>query len=197
MKNSSLALIAIVSIGGGGVAFTDGRSPTEPTGLESFIAQPTVVLDLAELVGTLESQDASVAVTVVIASDTARPGERMRGLRFVMENNTGAGQAYLDEAQVATLLDDLAGIEGGIAELEAGGDAPYRVQGTGACWMPTRPMRILCPSYRVGPDWTGMHLAVYGGRGFSYPGVRPSALAALVRQAVARLSAGAPTGPIR
>jgi hypothetical protein len=45
-------------------------------------------------------------------------------------------------------------------------------------------MRILCPSYRVGPDWAGLTLAVYGGRGFEYPERRPAELAALVRQAL-------------
>jgi hypothetical protein len=186
MKSFPLcAMLAIITIIQSGVAFSDARSPSEPTALESFVAQPGVVLDLAEDIGTLRSTDASVAVAAVIASDTARPGEEMRGLRFVMESNTGSDQAYLDEALLAALLDDLAGIETGIPELESG-DSPYRVQGTGACWMPARPMRILCPSYRIGPDWAGLTLAVYGGRGFEYPERRPVELAALIRQAIAR-----------
>jgi hypothetical protein len=94
------------------------------------------VLDLAEDVASLRSSDASVAIAAVVASDTGRPGVRMQGLRFVMENST---------------------------KLEAGG-SPYRVQGTGACWMPALPMRILCPSYRIGPDWARLTLAVYAGR---------------------------------
>lgn len=178
------AMLAVVTTIHSGAAFSDARSPPEPTALESFIAEQGVVLDLAEEVGSLRSTDASVAIAAVIASDTGRPGVRMRGLRFVMENNTGTDRAYLDETQLAALLDDLAGIETGIPELEAGG-SPYRVQGTGACWMPARPMRILCPSYRIGPDWTGLTLAVYGGRGFEYPDHRPAELAALIRRAIA------------
>ena len=187
MKNLSHALIAVVTIVHAGVASAAPRPPAQPTALETFVTQPNVVLDLAEVVGTLDSKDASVAVDAVIASDTARPGERMKGLRFQLANNSVADQVYLDEAQVAKLLEDLAGIDDGIAELKAEGGAPYRVQGTGACWMPPRPMRILCPSYRVGPDWSGLQLAAYGGPGFDFPDERPATLAALIEQAVARL----------
>jgi hypothetical protein len=181
-------MLAIVTILHSGVAFSDTRSPSEPTALESFIAQPAVVLELVEETGSVRSSDATLVVAAVIASDTGRPGVHMQGLRFVMENNTGFDQAFLDEAQLAALLDDLSGIETGIPELESG-QSPYRVQGTGACWMPARPMRILCPSYRIGPDWAGVTLAVYGGRGFEYPDHRPAELAALIRQAIARLDA--------
>jgi len=188
MKIFSLALIAILSTVHAAFASSDEPAPPEPTVLESFVAKPTVVLDLAEVVGSLRSSDASVAVAAVIASDSARPGERMKGVRFVMENDTGVDQVYLDEAQLTLLIEDLAAIDGGIAELKAEGGAPIRVQGTGACWMPARPMRILCPSYRVGPDCTGMHLAAYGSsRGFIYPKQRPAELKALVEQAIARL----------
>jgi hypothetical protein len=48
-------------------------------------------------------------------------------------------------------------------------------------------MRILCPSYRIGPDWAGLTLAVYGGRGFEYPGHRSAELRSLVERAMARL----------
>ena len=169
-----------------GIALSDAHPSPSPTDLESFVAQPGVILDLDEDIGSLRSTDASVAVATVIASDTGRPGERMRGLRFVMENNTGSDQAWLDETQLAVLLDDLSGIETGIPEMQSA-DSPYRVQGTGACWMPARPMRILCPSYRIGPDWAGLTLAVYGGRVFEYPERRPAELAALIRQAISRL----------
>lgn len=124
-----LAMLAIVVTMQSGIVFGDARPSPVPTDLESFVVQPGVVLDLDEDVGSLRSTDTSVAVAVVIASDTGRPGERMRGLRFVLENNSGSDQAWLDETQLAVLLDDLSGIETGIPELEAGG-SPYRVQGT-------------------------------------------------------------------
>ena len=188
VKFFSLALLSVVTIIHSGVAPAGERPPVEPTALESFVAKPAVVLDFAEEVGSLRSSDASVVVAAIIASDTGRPGERMQGVRFAMENNTGTAQVYLDETQLSQLIEDLTGIDEGIPELESGG-APYRVQGTGACWMPARPMRILCPSYRIGPDWAGMTLATFGGRGFEYPGHRPSELRAIVQEAMALLRA--------
>ena len=122
-----LALLAIVTTIPSGVVFSDARPSPVPTDFESFVASPTVVLDLDEAVGSLRSTDASVVVAAAIASDTGRPGERMRGLRFVMESNTGSDQAWLDQTQLAALLDDLCGIEAGIPELESSG-SPYRVQ---------------------------------------------------------------------
>ncbi|MEX2149611.1 MAG: hypothetical protein WD793_05325 [Steroidobacteraceae bacterium] len=49
---------------------------------------------------------------------------------------------YLDAAQLALLIEDLAGIEGGIPKLKADGAAPDRVQGTRARWMPARPVEL-------------------------------------------------------
>ena len=187
MKKFSPALF-VVTVVIGPAASADKRPPPEPTALESFVGQPTVILDLAEVVGTLESTDASVAVTAIVATDTANPGVRMTGLRFDLADNAGADRVYLDATQLAPLRGDLADIEGGIPELEAG-QAGVNVQGTAACWMPPRPVRILCPSYRVGPEGSSFGLAAYGSRGFSYPGERPAALAALVERAIARLEA--------
>lgn len=187
MKNLSRALAVIIVAVAQIVSAQDRPSP-EPTALESFLARPTVVRDIAEVVGGFESADASVTVAAIVASDSANPGERMTGLRFDLKDKAGTERVYVDVTQLAQLREDLAGIEGGIPELESGG-APVRVQGTGACWMPPRPLRILCPSYRVGPDGRGMQLAAYGGRTFSYPEKRPAMLAALVERTLARLQA--------
>jgi hypothetical protein len=77
------------------------------------------VLDLAEEVGSLQSTDATVAVAAVIATNTARPGEQMKGARFLLENNVGADFVYLDETELDSLLADLADIQGGLPGLKA------------------------------------------------------------------------------
>jgi hypothetical protein len=82
----------------------------------------------------------------------------------------------------------VAGIEGGIRELE-NSSAPYRDQGTASCWRPAHPQRILCPSYRVCPDRSGMTLAACGSDGFEFPAHRPVELAALVESALEALRA--------
>jgi hypothetical protein len=73
--------------------------------------------------------------------------------------------------------------------LEAQTGAPWRVQGTGSCWRPARPLRILCPGYGIGPDGSGLLLSAYGGSSFSFPGHRPPELASLLTKAAAALGA--------
>ncbi|MEX0733764.1 MAG: hypothetical protein WD944_08320 [Steroidobacteraceae bacterium] len=159
----------------------------EPTAFESFVSMPSVVVEFTQSIGTLSSTDATVEVSALVAYDTAQPGVSMRGVRLTMENNTSREYVYLDAGQLAAAKSELAEIESGVAELKSGSDAPYRVQGTARCWRPERPMRILCPSYRVGPDGAGLGLGVLGGSGFSFPGRRPSEFAALIDQATATL----------
>lgn len=185
MKKFLLALAAVTV---SPIAAAHEPAVTGPTALESFIARPSVVLDRETVVGTLRSADASVSVAAIVASDSARPGERMTGLRFDLSDNGGVDRTYVDASQIPQLREDLAGIEGGIPEIEAS-QAGASVQGTGACWMPPQPTRILCPSYRVGPEGRGLQLAAYGGRTFNYPGERPAALSALVEQAARQLEA--------
>lgn len=186
MKSTTVAapILAVVSC----LAVGQERT-TEPTAFEAFVSSPSVVIEFVRPVGSVSSADAKVEVAALIATDTAHPPDRKQGVRFSLESNGWFEQVYLDRDQLASVKEDLAGIEGGIPELETGTGAPYRVQGTASCWMPARPVRILCPSYRVGPDWSGMTLGAYGGKGFAYPGRRPSELAALIDAALTALEA--------
>ncbi len=184
MRTSTMALALLVLAATG--TSTAELAPS-PTALESFLARPSVVLDLAVDVGSIRSSTSTVTVAAVIGTDTAQPDERMQGVRVTLEDNGGIEQAWLDETDIRTLLMDLDGIEGGIAELKAGTDAPWRTQGTASCWRPKEPRRILCPNFHVGPDGTGFGLGAYGSRGFNFPDLRPSEFAALIQRAVERL----------
>ncbi len=126
---------------------------------------------------------------MLVATDTANPPLRQRGVRLRLENNAGQDRLYLDAAQLAAAIEDLVGIEEAIPGLEAETAAPWRVQGTGSCWQPARPLRILCPGYRIGPEGAGLQLSAYGGTAYFFPEHRPSELAALLRQAAAALDA--------
>lgn len=179
-----LAVLASVSC-----LATGASRASEPTELEAFVAKPGVAFEFSQAIGSIESADANVEITALVASDTADASQRMRGVRLSMENNSGIDHVYLDESQLASVQDDLADIEGGIAELKAAAGAPYRVQGTASCWMPAHPQRILCPSYRVGPDWSGMTLGAYGSNGFAFPSRRPAEFAALIDRAIEAFSA--------
>lgn len=166
----------------------DAPAPA-PTAFESFVADPNVVVEFEQWAGTVASADARVSVTALAGHDSADASRRMRGARFTMEDNAGSDSVHLDESQFAALLRDLAQVEAGKARLRSESGAPYRVHGTASCWMPQRPMRILCPSYRIGPDWAGMLLGAYGGRTFEFPDREPAELAALIARAAALLEA--------
>ncbi len=163
--------------------------PVEPTPLEAFAARPSVEIAFEEKVGSIEGSDAKLEVAALILNDAANPPESMRGARFALENNTGQDQAYLDEAQLGALKNELTGIQEGIPKLKTSDSAPYRVQGTGSCWRPPRRVRIMCPSYRVGPDGSGLGLGTFGGWGFSFPGHKPSEVSELIDKAMAALAA--------
>ena len=179
-----LAVLASVS------CLASGASrASEPTDLDAFVAKPSVGIEFSQAIGTIESSDAKVEVTALVANDTADASQRMRGVRLSMKNSSGIDHVYVDESQLASVQADLADIKGGIAELTAGQGAPYRVQVTASCWMPAHPQRILCPSYRVGPDWSGITLGALGSSDFAFPSHRPAELAALIKRAIEAFSA--------
>lgn len=183
MRSATLALVLVTV-----TALANDPVP-EPTVFESFVADPNVIVEFEQWVGSLVSGDAKANVSALAAHDTADPAKRMRGLRLTMEDNAGSDSVHLDESQFAALKDDLASVERLQVSMRKGSNAPYLVAGTASCWMPERPTRILCPSYRIGPDWTGLLLAAYGGRAFEFPDRRPVELVALIDQAQAALPA--------
>lgn len=186
MRNPA-TIVALTFLGLATGDASGGERAPLPTALERFVAQPSVVLDLEEDVGALRSSNATATITAVVGTNTARPTERMQGVRFTLEDNGGIALAYLDETQLQALLADLDEIQSGIPELKSEGGAPWRTQGTGSCWMPMEPRRILCPNFHVGPDGSGFGLAVYGDRGYAFTDRRPEEFAALVKLALKRL----------
>jgi hypothetical protein len=159
------------------------QSAPDATVLEAFAARPSAEPVLARLVGSIESADAQVRVTALHLEDAQHASQHMHGVRFDLQNNAGADQVYLDSDQLKELKRELAGIQSGIPLLESDDSAPYRVQGTGACWNPRPNIRILCPDYYVGPDRAGMRLAALGGRSFAFPNHQPAELIELIERA--------------
>jgi hypothetical protein len=161
-----------------------------PTAFESFVADPAVIVDLEQWVGTLDSRDAKVSVTVIVAYDSAETTRRMGGVRLTMEDNGGSDSVYVEESKLAALRRDLSDVAAQRPSLKSNDlDAVWRVAGTESCWMPRQPQRILCPSYRIGPEGSGLMLAAYGGATFVFPDRQPAELTALIDRAAATLAA--------
>ena len=53
---------------------------TEPTDFEAFVSSPSVVIEFTRPVGSVVSSDARLEVTALIATDTAHPPDRKRGV---------------------------------------------------------------------------------------------------------------------
>lgn len=182
MKTATLAFAFVA-----GHALAGDRVP-EPTAFESFIANPNAIVEFEQWVGSIVSTDAKLSVTALAAHDPADPARRMQGLRLTMEDNNGSDSVHVEEPLLDALRHDLADVEQGRAFMKLREpDAPWTVAGTASCWMPKRPMRILCPSHRVGPDGRFLLLAVFGGRTFEFPERGPAELRALLDQAQAML----------
>ena len=143
-----------------------------------------VVTEVIRPIGSIESSDAKVEVVALLAYESSNPPDQMRGVRITLESNGGYEQIYLERGLIMSTMRDLAQIEQGIPNLKSSNAAPYRVEGTASCWRPEHPVRILCASYRIGPDWSGMTLGVYGGDTFSFPEHRPVELGKLLNRAL-------------
>ncbi len=190
MKSSAFAALLLVALSG--LAFGE-EDCCASTPFHTFMSRPGLVFEVNRPIGSLTSDYARVEIIALAAIDPEHTGhtddtiQRMRGLKIQLQQTGSSENIYLDSAQVATLIEELAGIEDGVPALENDETAPYRVQGTASCWRPAQPFRILCPSYRVGPDWTGMALNAYGGPSYAFPGHRPAELKALLQQGLAAL----------
>jgi len=156
-----------------------------PTVFQAFAAQPSSIVTASQEIGLVDSSDAKVTITILIVEDTAAPGSQMHGVRFDLENNAGVDTVFLDRDQLASVREDLVDIEENVFRLENERGAPYNVHGTASCWRPEPAIRILCPSYRIGPDWAGFTLSAFGGWTFAFPNVNPFELRIVIDQAMA------------
>lgn len=158
-----------------------------PTAFEAYATAASAQTRWTHEIGRLQSSDATLTLVALIVEDAAAPPSEMRGVRFELVDNTAVDHVYLDREQLVALRDELEGFERGIPRLRDGPLSQWRVQGTGACWMPPEPIRILCPSYRVGPDGEAFTLAPMRGHTFVFPGRLPVELDALIASALAAL----------
>lgn len=165
-----------------------------PTQLEKLAIDPNTVTVVDRDVGGIDSTDAFMSVAVLSLEDRAHRQSRMRGVRFDLRHDAVADHVYLDETQLSLLRTEVELIDSTWRTTQRqsrGALAPGGTiaQGTASCWMPDPALRILCPSYRLGSDWSGLKVGAYGGPTFAFPDRYPSDLLELIDRAVAALAA--------
>lgn len=165
-----------------------------PTQLEKLAADPSTVTVVDRDVGGMDSKDAFMSVAVLSLEDGTHRQNRMLGVRFDLRHETVADRVYLDETQLSLLRTEVELIDStwrttqqqSRRALAPGGTI---AQGTASCWMPDPALRILCPSYRLGSDWSGLKVGAYGGPTFAFPDRQPRDLLELLDRAIAELAA--------
>lgn len=90
---SLFALLAADAFAAGPVLASEPPAPV-PTALEAFVANPNVVIAFSERVGGIESDDATLEVTALVAEDSADASRRMRGVKFSLANNDSPWRAH-------------------------------------------------------------------------------------------------------
>jgi hypothetical protein len=161
-----------------------------PTAFERFATDPDIVMAESREVGSLASLDATVKVTVLLATARADETRRMRGVRFDLSNNGGTERIYLDERELAKLKMEVALMErfNNVERAQtAGVTGATQVHGTESCWMPNPVRRILCPEIKAGADWNGLRLWTFGGAAFSFRDRSITELRELVERTVEEL----------
>lgn len=160
--------------------------PAAPTDFERFAAEPAVEIVESNPVGTLDSTDAGLSVTVLKLKDRSSVVGQT-GVMFELSNNGGSDRVYADREQLLQIRTELRRMVRGSARRAENRLSVYQVEGVESCWMPQNPVRILCPGFRSGPDWSGLQLGAYGGTVFSFPDRKPAQFLALVEQALVAL----------
>lgn len=161
-----------------------------PTAFERFATDPAIGVAVSHEVGSLVSVDATVKVTVLLATARTDETRRMRGVRFDLSNNGGTERIYLDERELAKLKMEVALMER-FNNIEraptAGLTGATQVHGTESCWMPNPERRILCPEIKAGADWNGIRLWTFGGAAFVFRDRTITELRELVERTVVEL----------
>lgn len=151
-------------------------STQKPTPFDEVAADANAVVSVAQRIGTIESSDAKVTVTALIVDDPAGPTKLMKGVRIDMEDQGHTDRVYLGESQFDELLRNLARTWDRASRKKEPG-------GVMSCRRADSSLRILCPSYRIDADLSGLGLRVIKGHLFSLPGRVPSDLTKLIEQA--------------
>jgi hypothetical protein len=165
----------------------------QPTPLEAFAHQPTTHATWSKQVGSLDSREAHAVVTALVLEDTAKPPDRMRGIRIDLSTPDSSDEVYLGEETLGVYkgaLDEISRTIPGFRNSTGDGLAPGGTSYLGACvFRSDKPPGIhnLSAAYYFAPDSEGLSLSTFRRAGFRFPGQDPSGLSAAIALAMDQL----------
>lgn len=173
-----------------------GRAPSpHPTALEAFARQPATHVVWSSEVGRLDSREAHAIVTALVLENSARPHDRVGGIRIDLSSPDSKDAVYLGEEVLVVYKNALDEIGRNVPghrksardDLEPGGTSCL---GTGTFWYADNRPRVhdLSAAYCFAPDSEGLCLSALRDSVFRFPDQDPSQLSAAIARAIAQLS---------
>jgi hypothetical protein len=156
----------------------DQIPPLQPTPMEAFAGQSATHLAWSKEVGRIESSDSQAVITALILQDTARPPDRMRGIRIDLSSRESKDQIYLGEETLALYKNALDVIERDSMRKRNDGTARDHLMPDGTAFVGAelfwyadkRPqVHALNAAYYFAPDSSASTLAAVRAMVSSYP----------------------------
>lgn len=158
-----------------------------PSALEAYLQQPNVQVTWSLEVGRLDSPEAQVTVTAIVAQ--ASPAQKITGVRVELANRNGIDHVYLSGEQLPALIDALNNLDNGVQEFRnARPITGYKYMGSSALRQTQPPfIHTLTASYYVAPDSSGLALSSYNREDYRFPDRRPADLVLFLSKALGEL----------
>lgn len=171
------------------------RAPSlQPTPLEAFASLPATRVAWSKEIGRLDSREAHAVVTALILEDTARPPDRMRGIRIDLSDLTSKDEVYLGEETLGAYKNALDEITQSTSvsrnkerDNAARGGTDYL--GARLFWYGDNRPRVhaLNAANYIAPDSEGLTLSAFKDRGFRFPDQDALQFSAIILRAIDQL----------
>jgi hypothetical protein len=158
-----------------------------------FAHQPATHVTWSKQVGSLDSREAHAVVVALVLEDTAKPPDRMRGVRINFSGPDSSDEVYLGEETLGVYKSALDEIRRTILDFRNNARdylAPGGTSYLGACiFRSDKPHRVhtLSAAYYFASDSEGLSLSTFKQREFRFPDQDPSQLSAAITVAIDQL----------
>ena len=164
----------------------DEVSVPEPTRLHAIASADSSKLLWSELVGDLESSDARATVTVIEVESLQ--GDRVRGIKIMLEDSTSIDQIYLTDNLLSNFRDEIEHLDFS-RQFYGKCEAKHLcMQGIARCRPSQSVRQVYCPGRYSTPDSEeGLNLSTPR-HSFMFPSVGTEQLIALIGEAIQVIS---------